>query len=86
MNILFKKLKNQFCGCHRLLQLHARSQYNGIMLLALRSVKYININLIRAATSQSSSHKIVLTRLGGTRSRPNPHLKLWKCRKSIPNV
>ena len=31
--------------------------------------------LIRSATSQSNSHSIVLTRLGGPRSRPNPHLK-----------
>ena len=28
--------------------------------------------LIRSATSQSSSYPIVLTRLGGPRSRPNP--------------
>ena len=31
--------------------------------------------LIRSATSQSSSYPTVLTRLGGPRSRPNPHLK-----------
>ena len=31
--------------------------------------------LIRSATSQPSSYTIVLTRLGGPRSRPNPHLK-----------
>ena len=31
--------------------------------------------LIRSATSQSSSYPVVLTRLGGPRSRPNPHLK-----------
>ena len=31
--------------------------------------------LIRSATSPSSSYPIVLTRLGGLRSRPNPHLK-----------
>ena len=31
--------------------------------------------LIKSATSQSSSHRIVLTRLGGPRSRPNSHLK-----------
>ena len=30
--------------------------------------------LIRSVTSQSSSYPIVLTRLGGPRSRPNPHL------------
>ena len=30
--------------------------------------------LIRSATSPSSSYLIVLTRLGGPRSRPNPHL------------
>ena len=29
--------------------------------------------LIRSASSQSSSYPIVLTRLGGPRSRPNPH-------------
>ena len=32
--------------------------------------------LIRSTTSQSSSYLIVLTRLGGPRSRPHPHLKL----------
>ena len=32
--------------------------------------------LIRFATSQSSSYPIVLTRLGGPRSRPNPHFKI----------
>ena len=31
--------------------------------------------LIRSATSQSSSYPIVLTRLGGPRATPNPHLK-----------
>ena len=31
--------------------------------------------LIRSATSQSSSYPIVLMRLGGPRSRPNPHLE-----------
>ena len=31
--------------------------------------------LIRSATSQSNSYPIVLTRLGGPRFRPNPHLK-----------
>ena len=31
--------------------------------------------LIRSATSQSSSYPIVLTKLGGPRSRPNTHLK-----------
>ena len=31
--------------------------------------------LIRSVTSQSSSYPIVLTRLGGPRSRPNTHLK-----------
>ena len=31
--------------------------------------------LIRSATSQSSSYPIVLTRLGGPRSRSNPDLK-----------
>ena len=31
--------------------------------------------LIRSATSPSSSYPIVLTRLGGPRSRPNPQLK-----------
>ena len=30
--------------------------------------------LIRSANSQSSSNPIVLRRLGGSRSRPNPHL------------
>ena len=32
--------------------------------------------LIRSATSQPSSYPIVLTRLSGPRSRPNPHLKI----------
>ena len=40
--------------------------------------------LIRSATSQSSSYPIVLTRLGGPRSRSNPHLKLWKYTESNP--
>ena len=40
--------------------------------------------LIRSSTSQSSSYPIVLTRLGGPRSRSNPYLKLWNCRESIP--
>ena len=31
--------------------------------------------LIRSAISQLSSYPIVLRRLGGPRSRPNPHLK-----------
>ena len=31
--------------------------------------------LIRSATTQSSSYPIVLTRLGGPRSRPNPQKK-----------
>ena len=31
--------------------------------------------LIRSASPQSISYPIVLTRLGGPRSRPNPHLK-----------
>jgi hypothetical protein len=35
----------------------------------------MSTSLIRSATCQSSSHPIVLTRLGGPRSRPNPHLK-----------
>ena len=33
--------------------------------------------LIRSASSQSSSYPIVLTRLGGPRSRPSPHLKFF---------
>ena len=32
--------------------------------------------LIRYATSQSSSYPIVLTRLGGPRSRPNQHFNV----------
>ena len=35
----------------------------------------MSIFLIRSATSHSSSYPIVLTRLCGPRSRPNPHLK-----------
>ena len=38
--------------------------------------------LIRSFTSQSSSYPIFLTRLGESRSRPNQHLKLCKCRES----
>ena len=34
--------------------------------------------LIRSVTSPSSSYPIVLARLGGPRSRSNPHLKLCK--------
>ena len=34
--------------------------------------------LIRSATSQSSSYPIVLTKLGGPRSRPNPHSKFME--------
>ena len=41
-------------------------------------------SLIRSATSQPSSYPIVLTRLGESLSRLNPHLKLWKCQKSNP--
>ena len=41
--------------------------------------------LNRLAASQSISYPIVLTRLGGPRSRPYPHLKLWKCRESNPH-
>ena len=33
------------------------------------------MSTFRSGTSQSSSYPIVLTRLGGPRSRPNPHLK-----------
>ena len=61
----------------RLLQLTGRYQYDEIMWLALRF-------LTRSATSQSSSYPIILTRLGGPRSGPNPHLKLWECRGSNP--
>ena len=35
----------------------------------------MSTSLIRSATSQSGSYPIVLTRLGGPRSRSNPHLK-----------
>ena len=38
-------------------------------------------NVIRSATSQSSSFPIILTRLGEPRSRPNPYLKLWRFRE-----
>ena len=40
--------------------------------------------LIRYTTSRSGSYLVVLTRLGGPRSRPNPFLKLWKYRESNP--
>ena len=40
--------------------------------------------LIRSAISQSRSCPIVLMMLGGSRSRLNPHLKLWKCQESNP--
>ena len=42
--------------------------------------KFFSSNL----NSQSSSNPIVLTSLGGPRSRFNPHLKFWKCRESNP--
>ena len=35
----------------------------------------MSTSLTRFATSQSSSYPIVITRLGGYRSRPNSHLK-----------
>ena len=35
----------------------------------------MSTSLIRSATSQLSSYPIVLTRLGGPRSKRNPHLK-----------
>ena len=38
--------------------------------------------LIKFTTSQSSSHPIVLTRLGVPRSKPNQYLKLWNCWES----
>ena len=54
------------------------------MWLALPSVKF-NFNFLnQIATSQWSSFPIILTRLGGPRSRPDPHSKLWKCRESNP--
>ena len=47
------------------------------MLLALRSAKSINVVFLnRIATSQSSSYPIVITMLGGPRSRPNLHFKI----------
>ena len=53
-----------------------------IMWLALCSVK--SNNVIRSTISQSRSCPIVLTTLGGSHSRLNPHLKLWKCQESNP--
>ena len=46
------------------------------------STLIISTFLIRSTTSQSSSYRVVLVRLGGPYSRPNPHLKLWKCQES----
>ena len=39
--------------------------------------------LIRSATSQSSSYPIVLTRLGGPWSRPNPHGSAGDCARDF---
>ena len=44
-----------------------------VISITLRSI-IISTFLIRSATSQTSSYPIVLTRLGGPRSRPNPHI------------
>ena len=53
------------------------------MWLALCSIKSNNVTfLIRSTTSQSSSYPMVLMRLGEPCSRPDPHLKLWKCSES----
>ena len=78
-------IKSKICGLQlarepnwstRLLQLTGRWQYDGIMWLELWSVKSNNVEFLnQIATSQSTSYPIVLTRLGGPRSRPNPHLK-----------
>ena len=46
----------------------------------LSQVYLMAIFLMRSSTYQSSRYPIVLTRLGGPRSRPKPDLKLWKCR------
>ena len=40
--------------------------------------------LIRPATFQLRSYPVVLMRLGGSHSRRNPHLKLWKYWESNP--
>ena len=39
--------------------------------------------LIRSAASQSSSYPIILMRLGGPYSRPNPHLKFVEVKMYI---
>ena len=40
--------------------------------------------LIRSATSQSSRYPILLTRLGGPRPRPNPHLNFVEVPGIVP--
>ena len=42
--------------------------------------------LIRSATSQSSSHPIVLMRLGGPRSRHNPKFKIVEVPEIKPAI
>ena len=46
-----------------------------VISITLRQVYQLLTFLIRSSTSQSSRYQIVLTMLGGPRSRPNPVLK-----------
>ena len=46
--------------------------------------KRVKLRLNKGETDSVKIGRGVLTRLGAPRSRPDPHLKLWKCRKSNP--
>ena len=82
-NYYRKCFHSQILNKDLLIKTDSRWQHNGIMWLALRSVKFINVDfLIRSTSSQSSSYPIDLTRLGWPCSRPNPHLKSWKYRET----
>ena len=48
---------------------------DNVISITLHQVYLMSTFLIRFTASQSSSYPIVLTRLGGPLSRPNPHLK-----------
>ena len=57
------------------------------MWLELCSVKSINVDFLNQIRYfQSSSYPIVLMRLSGPRSRPNPHLKLLICQEKLTMI
>ena len=64
---IFKKI---FCGLQLLRELH-------------RPTRLTQLTGRRQHYAPLSSYPIILTRLGGPSSRPNPHLKLLKCRNRI---